>query len=90
MPAPQPHEPGESHAVPEPLPTTIEGQRAIALKDTSKGGTLYVATSGKPYPLEIAKAGKESGKVILDRWDQPVTLKAPAGAIDISELQKAG
>jgi hypothetical protein len=69
---------------------TIEGQKAIGLKDTSKGGTLYVATSGKPYPLEIAKAGKESGKVILDRWDQPVTLKAPAGAIDISELQKAG
>lgn len=71
-------------------PTTIEGQKAIALEDTSKGGTLYVAASGKPYPLEIAKAGKESGKVILDRWDQPVTLKAPAGAIDISELQKAG
>lgn len=69
---------------------TIEGQKAIGLKDTSKGGTLYVATSGKPYPLEIAKAGKESGKVILDRWDQPVTLKAPADAIDISELQKAG
>jgi hypothetical protein len=71
-------------------PATIEGQKAIAINDTGKGGTLYVATSGKPYPLEIAKAGKESGKVILDRWDQPVTLKAPAGAIDISELQKAG
>jgi hypothetical protein len=69
---------------------TIEGQKAVGLNDTSKGGTLYVATSGKPYPLEITKTGKESGKVTLDRWDQPVTLKAPAGAIDISELQKAG
>jgi hypothetical protein len=69
---------------------TVEGQKAIGLNDTSKGGTLYVATSGKPYPLEITKTGKESGKVILDRWDQTVTLKAPAGAIDISELQKAG
>jgi hypothetical protein len=69
---------------------TIEGQKAIGLKDTSRHSTFYVATSGKPYPLEIAKAGKESGKVILDRWDQPVSLRAPAGAIDISELQKAG
>jgi hypothetical protein len=70
--------------------TTIEGQKAIALEDSSKKGTLYVATTGKPYPLEIAKGGKESGKVTLDRWDQPVTLKAPPGAIDISKLQTGG
>ncbi len=66
---------------------TVAGQSAIALKDTAKGGTLYVATSGKPYPLEIVKGGHESGKVILDRWDQPVKLSAPSGAIDISKLQ---
>jgi hypothetical protein len=66
---------------------TVEGQQAIGIKDTSKGGTLYVATTGKPYPLEIAKGGKESGKVVLDHWDKPVSLSAPAGAIDISKLQ---
>jgi hypothetical protein len=66
---------------------TIAGQPAIAINDTSKGGTLYVATTGKPYPLEITKSGKESGKVVLDRWDKPVTLSAPSGAIDISKLQ---
>ena len=69
---------------------TIEGQKAIGLNDTSKGGTLYVATTGEPYPLEITKAGKETGKVVLDRWNKPVTLAAPAGAIDISKLQKGG
>jgi hypothetical protein len=68
----------------------IEGQPAIALEDASKGGTLYVATSGRPYPLEIAKSGSETGKVILDRWDQPVQLAAPAGAIEVSKLQGAG
>lgn len=66
---------------------TIEGQSAVALRDKVKGGTLYVATTGKPYPLEIVKGGGESGKVILDRWDQPVKLSAPAGAIEISKLQ---
>jgi hypothetical protein len=69
---------------------TIEGQKAIALKDSTTGGILYVAANGTPYPLEIAKTGKESGKVVLDRWNQPVALTAPAGAIDISKLQKAG
>jgi hypothetical protein len=70
--------------------TTVAGKKAIGLRDTAKGGTLYVATSGNPYPLEIVKSGKESGKVVLDRWNQPVTLAAPAGAIDISKLQKGG
>jgi hypothetical protein len=70
--------------------TTIEGTKAIAINDTSKGGTLYVAATGTPFPLEIAKSGAESGKVVLDRWDQPVSLSAPAGAIDIGKLQKAG
>ena len=59
--------------------TTIEGQKAIALNDTTKGGTLYVATTGTPYPLQISKSGTESGKVVLNRWDEPVTLSAPPG-----------
>jgi hypothetical protein len=70
--------------------TTIEGQNAIGLDDTTKGGTLYVATTGAPFPLEITKTGKESGKVVLDRWNKAVTLSAPPGAIDISTLQKGG
>jgi len=65
---------------------TVEGQPAIALNDSSNG-TLYVASTGTPYPLEIAKHGKESGKVLFNGWDKTVTLKAPAGAIDISKLQ---
>jgi hypothetical protein len=69
---------------------TISGQKAIAINDTSKGGTLYIATTGKAYPLEVAKNGKESGKVVLDRWDQPVTLSPPKNAIDISKLQNGG
>src|SRR3954447_4099283 len=68
--------------------TTIAGQKAVELKDDTKGGTLYVAATGKPYPLQITKTGSESGKVVFNRWDQPVTLQAPATAIDISALQK--
>ena len=69
---------------------TIEGQKAIALQDKGRGGVLYVATTGKPYPLEILKLGGESGRVVLNRWNQPVTLAPPSGAIDISKLQNGG
>jgi len=70
--------------------TTINGQPAIAIKDTTKGGVLYVATTGKPFPLEISKGGSESGKVVFEGWNRPVTLTAPQNAIEISKLQNGG
>jgi hypothetical protein len=67
--------------------TTVRGQKVVAVNDTSKGGTLYVATTGKPYPIEIVKNGTAGGRVDFDRFNQPVPLSAPAGAIDISQLK---
>lgn len=65
----------------------VNGQQAIAVTDTSKSGTLYVATTGKPYPIELSKGGAESGKITFDRWNQPVAIAAPAGSIDLAELK---
>ncbi|HTT31243.1 MAG TPA: hypothetical protein VMG37_22710 [Solirubrobacteraceae bacterium] len=67
--------------------TTIHGQPAIAVTDTTNGGTLYVATTGKAYPLEISKTGAQGGQITFDHFDQPVTLTPPAKAIDISQLK---
>ncbi|HLJ02376.1 MAG TPA: hypothetical protein VKT31_03000 [Solirubrobacteraceae bacterium] len=69
--------------------TTINGSSAIAVTDTTKGGTLYVATTGQPYPIEIVKTGADGGKIIFDQFNQSVTLAAPKNAIDISKLQGA-
>ncbi len=70
--------------------TTVNGQQAIELTDYAKSGSLYVATTGKPYPVQISKHGSETGKVTFSEWDKPVTLTAPTNAIDIGALQKAG
>lgn len=70
--------------------TVVNGQQAIAVVDTSKEGTLYVATTGKPYPIELSKGGSESGRVTFDRWNQPVAISAPANSVDMSELKIAG
>jgi len=66
---------------------TIGGQPAVGVTDTSKGGTLYVASTGTAYPLEITKGGASSDKITFDRWNQPVTLTAPTNAININQLQ---
>ncbi|HEV3284571.1 MAG TPA: hypothetical protein VG010_10225 [Solirubrobacteraceae bacterium] len=67
--------------------TTIGGQQAIAVKDLTKGGVLYVASTGKPYPLEIAKAGPSGGRIIFDRWNQAVTISPPLNAINLNQLR---
>jgi hypothetical protein len=67
--------------------STVNGQRAIAVTDTAKSGTLYVATTGKPYPVAIAKGGSESGTILFGNWNRPVTIVAPSNSVDLSGLK---
>ncbi len=66
--------------------TTVDGQQVVAVSDVSQGGTLYVATTGKPYPVELLKTGAQGGHVTFDRFNESVSLTAPANSIDISQL----
>jgi hypothetical protein len=66
---------------------TVNGQKAIAVHDTTAGGTLYVATTGQPYPVEVSKRGAGAGRIVFDRINQPVSLSPPANALDISKLR---
>jgi hypothetical protein len=70
--------------------STINGQKVVGITDKSKGGTLYIATTGTPYPIQIAKSGSGGGKINFDRWNSSVTVAAPANAIDVTQLQRAG
>jgi hypothetical protein len=67
--------------------TTVDGQKVLSVTDVAHGGTLYVATAGKPYPIEITKGGKSGGKILFDRWNAPVTLAAPKNSIDLAQLE---
>jgi hypothetical protein len=80
----------ESHGTLKKGPVqTVDGRQAVGVVDTSQGGTLYVATTGRPYPVAIAKTGKSGGKVSFSRWNLPVSITAPANAIDITQLRSA-
>ena len=63
----------------------IEGRPAVGVRDASRSGTLYVAATGEPYPLEITKSGS-GGRIVFDRWNQPVTLAPPPDPINVNEL----
>jgi hypothetical protein len=67
--------------------SSVKGQKVVTLTDTTKGGTLQVATTGQPYPLELAKSGTNGGTIDFDRWNESVSLAAPPNAIDIAQLQ---
>jgi hypothetical protein len=65
--------------------TTTNGQKAIELKQTGQlyTGKIYVATTGKPYPIQITKTGRETGRTTLTNWNQPVSLPVPSKTISI-------
>ena len=69
------------------LETKIDGQPAIAIVDKSGGGTLYVATTGSPFPIELTKGAGSKGKIAFDEWNQAVALAAPKNAVDYTKLK---
>ena len=67
--------------------TTYKGQPVVAIRDVSDNSKLYVAATGKPYPVAIVGGKKsQSGAVAFDDWNQTVTLSPPSGAIDIGQF----
>lgn len=70
--------------------TTVAGQPAIALESKSAtGGTLYIATTGRPYPLSIEDdPGSTGSKLTFTDYGKPLTVKAPPASqvVDASTL----
>ncbi|HEY3577681.1 MAG TPA: hypothetical protein VGK68_06775 [Gaiellaceae bacterium] len=66
---------------------TYKGDDVVVIRDTSDNSRLYVAATGKPYPVAIVGGKKgESGTITFDDWNKSVSFTAPDGAIDISQF----
>jgi hypothetical protein len=65
-----------------------ERQKAVAVKELSSGGTVYVATTGKPYPIEVVRAARGGASVSFDHWNAIGALAPPANAVDITRLER--
>lgn len=67
--------------------STYKGTEVVVVRDESDNSKLYVAATGKPYPVALVSGQKDrSGTITFDDWDKPVSLSAPSGAIDISQF----
>jgi hypothetical protein len=66
---------------------TYKGQAVVVIRDTSDNSKLYVAATGKPYPVALI-GGKngQTGEITFGNWNQHVSLSAPSGALDISQF----
>jgi hypothetical protein len=64
--------------------TTFNGQSVVAIKDNSKGSTLYVASTGPPYPVGLSNPNE--GQLRLDHYNESVSLTAPSNPVDLSAL----
>jgi hypothetical protein len=67
--------------------STINGRPVIAVngKDStdSTGGTVYVATTGKPYIIRVTGGGSS---LTFSNFNQPVNPSVPPNSINISTL----
>jgi hypothetical protein len=67
--------------------STINGQKVIAVtgKGTtdSTGGTVYVATTGKPYIIRVTGGGTS---LTFSNYNQPVNPSVPPNPVDIASL----
>ena len=70
--------------------TTVGGQGAIALIDTSDGGQLLVATTGPAYILEITNNSSAKGTIAFGQYGQASAPAVPTNAINLDQLEKTG
>lgn len=66
----------------------IEGRSAVPVESTA--GTLWIAATGRPYPLQIesAPAQGEGSVIVFSGWNRKVVVKAPPpkNTIDLADL----
>jgi hypothetical protein len=63
--------------------TTVNGVSVYTLVDKTKdGGTLYIATTGEPLPVQVVNA-KPHEKLSFSEWSAPISVTPPAKVIPV-------
>jgi hypothetical protein len=61
------------------------GPRVTLLTNATGTSTLFVAATGKPYPLEIIRSlgARDLSIIAFDRWNARVSLTTSPGSISV-------
>jgi hypothetical protein len=65
--------------------TTRKGTKVVEIRDTTQGGSLFVAATGEPYPIALAGGG-EQGDIEFADWNADSEIVAPKSAVDLTQL----
>jgi hypothetical protein len=65
--------------------STLHGKKVVVVSQTD-GSTLDVAATGTPYPLRTVDKGSDAGTFEVSDFGKKVTITAPSGALDLSQL----
>jgi hypothetical protein len=69
----------------------VNGQPVVLLESSDGTGTLAIATTGEPYPLQIKGGeGADGGQIDFTDWNAPVNVTAPTDVVDIGQLAALG
>jgi hypothetical protein len=55
---------------------TVRGQNAVGVAESANNETLYVATEGEPYPVQVQSDTRQGALDFLE-WNAPVDVQAP-------------
>jgi len=69
--------------------TTRHGAKVVEIRDSTQGGSLFVAATGDPYPVALAGGGQQ-GDVEFADWNVDAEIAAPKNAVDLRALGKRG
>ncbi len=69
---------------------TVDGQSAVGITEAGQG-TMWVATTGTAYPIELVKiTGKNTERITFSSWNEGSPPSAPSGAKTIQQLLGLG
>ncbi|MEK8110175.1 hypothetical protein NKG94_49395 [Micromonospora sp. M12] len=70
----------------------IDGVKTVGLVDGDKDGTLFIATTGEPYPVRMEGGADSPGQITFSDFGATFDeLKAPPAnqVIDFDQLKRA-
>jgi hypothetical protein len=68
--------------------STVDGQRAVGVRDDASGQVLWVAADGPPYPVAVEAPGQSAPPPRFTDWGRAVVVPTPADdeVVDPSRL----
>ncbi len=69
----------------------VNGQPVVLLTSSGSAGTLAIATTGEPYPVQVKSSdGSDGGQIDFTDWNAPIEVTAPTDVLDIGALAQLG